>query len=140
MIATRFAVAVHILVLVAVRSADEKATSQTIARSINTNPVVVRRITGRLRRAGLLRVRRGPGGAVLARPAAEITLHDVWQAMKQDQGRPLLPLHPAAQECPLGRDIGEAFAAAERALEQALGLTRLDRLATAATEVSSAAD
>src|SRR4051794_27958953 len=66
MVATRFAVAIHILLLLACARPQDKATSEFLARSVNTNPVVVRRITAQLARAGLIRVRRGPGGAELA--------------------------------------------------------------------------
>ena len=67
MVATRFAVAVHILMLLAI-SRGAHATSLVLARSVTTNPVVVRRITRLLARAGLIWVRRGPGGAELLRP------------------------------------------------------------------------
>jgi DNA-binding IscR family transcriptional regulator len=132
MVATRFAVAVHILLLLAYHQAGGKVTSEVLARSVNTNPVVVRRITGQLARAGLLRVRRGPGGAELARPAAEISLGDIWGAMRAGGGR-LLPLHPSpAQHCPVGREVrslvGGAFEAAEDAMEQALARTTLESL------------
>lgn len=131
MVATRFAAAVHILLLLATRT-TEKTTSEVMARSVNTNPVVVRRITGQLARAGLVRVRRGPGGAELTRSPAEITLRDVWRAMKPAGEVPLLPLHEAAHHCPIGREMGQvlgaAFASAEFAMEQALSRTTLESL------------
>jgi DNA-binding IscR family transcriptional regulator len=49
-----------------------------MARSVNTNLVVVRRITGSLARAGLIRVKRRPGRAKLVRAPEEITLGDIW--------------------------------------------------------------
>lgn len=133
MVATRFAVAVHILLLLAYNRAGAKVTSNVLARSINTNPVVIRRITGQLARAGLLLVRRGPGGAELVRPAGDITLGDIWRAMNGDSGRKLLPLHASpAQHCPVGREVhallGGAFDAAEQAMEQALARTTLENL------------
>lgn len=129
MVPTRFAVAAHILLMVAADT-TEPSTSQRLASSVNTNPVVVRRITGQLARAGLVRVRRGPGGAELVRPAAEITLEDVWQAVNCNKGRPLLPLHANPDPaCPVGCRVhvvlGEAFRAAEHALEAALSRTTL---------------
>jgi len=81
MVAASVAVAIHILLLLASDSLDGPATSLRLAGSVNTNPVVVRRITGLLARAGLIRVRRGPGGAMLARLPSAITLGDVWCAM-----------------------------------------------------------
>ena len=129
MVPTRFAVAAHILLMVA-NDASGLTTSQRLASSINTNPVVIRRITGQLARAGLVRVRRGPGGAELTRPASTITLRDVWRAVHTDAQRPLLPLHANPdQRCMVGARVhavlGEAFGAAEAALEQALAHTTL---------------
>ncbi len=133
MVATRFAVAIHILLLLACNRAAGKATSQFLARSVNTNPVVVRRITGQLARAGLIRVRRGPGGAELARTPEEISLGDVWRAVNPGTARPLLPVHTAPdQQCPVGREVHAvlrgAFVAAEEAMHQALCRTTLASL------------
>jgi Rrf2 family protein len=130
MVATRFAVAIHILLLLACRQKCGPATSHLIAQSVNTNPVVVRRITGRLARAGLVRVRRGPGGAELLRPPELITLRDVWQAMNAGRTGPVLPLHAEPNlQCPIGRDehlvLGQAFATVERAMNDALQQTTL---------------
>jgi len=133
MVATRFAVAIHVLLLLACNRDTGKATSQFLAKSVNTNPVVVRRITGQLARAGLIRVRRGPGGAELARPANEISLGDVWRAMNPGGSRPLLPVHAApSAQCPVGREVHSvlrgAFVAAEEAMHQALCRTTLASL------------
>ena len=130
MVATRFAVAIHILLLLACREKCGPATSLLIARSVNTNPVVVRRITGQLARAGLVRVRRGPGGAELMRAPELITLGDVWQAMNAGRHGPVLPLHAGPNlQCPVGRDVhavlSQAFATVERAMNEALQQTTL---------------
>ena len=141
MVPTRFAVAAHILLMVAA-DGREPSTSQRLAASINTNPVVIRRITGQLARAGLVRVRRGPGGAELVRPADQITLEDVWRAVNPGPGRPLLPLHANPDPmCPVGCRVhavlGQAFSAAERALERALARTTLADLLTGVTAVAA---
>jgi DNA-binding IscR family transcriptional regulator len=137
MVATRFAVAIHILMLLATNQAagegSAPATSLCLARSVNTNPVVVRRITRQLARAGLIWVRRGPGGAALLRPPEAISLCDVWRAVNPGCGRPLLPVHARPDPgCPVGARIGlvlgQAFGAAETALQDALGRTTLASL------------
>ena len=133
MVATRFAVAVHILLLLAAERTDARPTSLRLAQSVNTNPVVVRRITGLLSRAGLVRVHRGPGGAELVRNASCITLSDVWRAVNPGKARPLLPLHARPDPlCPVGCSIqavlGAAFGEAEHALHAALAQTTLDTL------------
>ena len=125
MVATRFAVAIHILLLLASGQMQGPATSLRLARSVNTNPVVVRRITGFLARDGLIRVRRGPGGAELARAAQEISLGDVWQAVNPGGCRPLLPVHSNPNRacmvgCSIHAVLGEAFAAAEAAMQASL--------------------
>jgi Rrf2 family protein len=80
-------------------------TSDEVAASVNTNAVIVRRSLGDLQRAGLVTARRGGGaGFSLGRPAAEITLLDVWLAVSPE---PLLALHHTEpnRECPVGNGI-----------------------------------
>jgi Rrf2 family protein len=132
MVATRFAVALHILLLLATEPAGQ-ATSGRIAQSVGTNPVVIRRLAGQLARAGLVRIRRGPGGAELARPPEQITLADVWTAMRRP-GLPLLPTHRGPQRG--GDALGQAVPAllrsvldeAERAMEHRLAAVTLQTL------------
>lgn len=132
MVATRFAVAVHILLLLATEPAGQ-ATSGRIAESVGTNPVVIRRLAGQLARAGLVRIRRGPGGAELARPAGSITLADVWAAMRRP-GLPLLPTHrgPKQGGDALGRAVPKllrgALDEAEQAMERRLATVTLESL------------
>ena len=130
MVATRFAVAIHILLLLACQRRAGPATSHWIAASVNTNPVVVRRITGQLARAGLLRVRRGPGGAELARAPEAVTLGDVWLAMNTGRSGTVLTLHGAPNpECEVGRQmhgvLGQVFQQVDRAMLDTLHRTTL---------------
>ncbi|HEY0205322.1 MAG TPA: Rrf2 family transcriptional regulator [Acetobacteraceae bacterium] len=133
MVATRFAVAIHILLLLASGLVDKPATSLRLARSVNTNPVVVRRITGLLARAGLVRVKRGSGGAELMRSPEDITLGNVWQAVNPGGCRPLLPMHgnpntACVVGCRIHSVLGDAFAAAESAMHASLCGTTLASL------------
>jgi Rrf2 family protein len=126
MTSSRFAVATHILTLLA-QSRDEPATSDYIAGSVNTNPVVIRRVLGELRAAGLVASQGGNGGGWrLVRAPEAVTLRDVYRAV---EGEALFALHhrPPNQNCPVGRHIqdalGRRFAAATRALEEELART-----------------
>jgi len=121
----RFAVAVHIAALLATRSGTP-ATSEWIAGSVNTNPVVVRRILSALAKAGLVKSQRGTsGGSLLARPPAAISLLDLYQAAAEVEGTAThhQPPNPA---CPVGANIvpvlieiiGRAEAAKERELAE----------------------
>lgn len=80
---TRFAVATHILAYLA-HAQGSSVSSEVLAGSAGTHPVVVRRLMGALRTAGLVQCQRGAGGGtVLARPAADITLLDVFRAVQE---------------------------------------------------------
>jgi DNA-binding IscR family transcriptional regulator len=132
MIATRYSVALHILLLIADENAGE-STSARMAWSIGTNPVVVRRISGQLSRAGLISVQRGPGGASLSRPANAITLRDVWRAIHPEREK-LLRVHARTNPaCPIGSRIPhllrDRFDHAETALLEHFGTTTLADLA-----------
>ena len=101
----RFAVAVHIATLLA-HTGEKPATSEWIAGSVNTNPVVVRRILASLARAGLVRSQRGTaGGSLLARPAEQITLRDVYLAVAEEDAAPPVHHQPPNDACPVGANI-----------------------------------
>ncbi|RME28777.1 MAG: Rrf2 family transcriptional regulator [Deltaproteobacteria bacterium] len=135
-ISARFAMAAHVLGMLALRerAGAGPATSEVLAASVNTNPVVVRRIIGELRRAGLVRTRRGVGGgAVLARAPDAITLRQVYEAVAEPS--PLLPCAPGTPKtrCDLGARahevLGEVVADAEEALRVRLARTTVADLA-----------
>lgn len=120
---TRFAVAVHALAALAVNGGGP-VRSEQIAASANTNPAVVRGLFSRLAAAGLTRARLGAGGgAVLAKPAARITLLDVYRAV---EGPELFVMHRSEpdRDCFVGRSIQQVLAAttgrAQAALEREL--------------------
>src|SRR5436190_15480678 len=79
---SRFAVAVHILTLMA-WSDDEPLKSDQVAESVNTNPVVIRRMLLELSEANLVNSQTGAtGGSRLSRKPEEITLQDVYHAVE----------------------------------------------------------
>jgi DNA-binding IscR family transcriptional regulator len=103
----RFAVAAHALAYLAHMGAfSPKAaiSSAELACSIPTNPVVVRRATALLAKAGLIGTRTGAGGgAWLERPAETITLDQVLRAVHGCAHLGAPP--PGAQGCPVGERI-----------------------------------
>jgi Rrf2 family protein len=124
MISSRVAVAVHVLAYMAWKR-SEAVTSERIAASVNTNPVVVRRIVGALRNAGMVTVQPGVGGgAMLAREPDDITLLDVYRAV--EDGDELFSLHPSepSRSCNVGGNIRDVlrpiFCTAHRAMEAVL--------------------
>lgn len=80
---SRLSLALHTLSHMA-GDPDRKRTSADIADHAGTNPVVVRRVLGKLREAGLLASEKGhAGGWCLARKPQEITLADVYLALNE---------------------------------------------------------
>ena len=74
--------AVQILCVIAYKG-EEGANAEMIARSLKTNPVMVRRILKSLENQGLVEVRQGRyGGVGLKRKAADITLEDIYKAVE----------------------------------------------------------
>lgn len=104
---SRFAVAVHILTLLA--QAEGPVPSSMIAGSVGTNPALIRRMIGALTEAGFVATTMGStGGATLARPASDITLLDVFRATETTA---LITLHQSAPNpaCMVGREITGAL-------------------------------
>ncbi|MFE9884234.1 Rrf2 family transcriptional regulator [Streptomyces scopuliridis] len=104
---SRLTIAAHALTWIELhrRQGHEIATSEQIAGSVNTNPVVIRRLLGELREAGIVESRRGAGaGWTLARGLDVITLLDVYDAVEPS---PLFAMHRAEPnlDCPVGFGI-----------------------------------
>jgi DNA-binding IscR family transcriptional regulator len=97
------------------------STSALIARSVNTNPVVIRRLIARLKAKGLLNVRAGAGGAALSFAPGEITLLDVYNAVKTSEDAVLFGIHKTPNpRCYVGRNILEALDGPLRDAQNAL--------------------
>ncbi len=105
-ISSRFTVALHIFSCVDTFKDEYKVTSDFLASSINTNPVIIRRILGQLKGAGLIEVARGTGGITPTRPLSEITFYDVYKAVDPIEDDELFHFHENPNpECPVGRNI-----------------------------------
>jgi Rrf2 family protein len=139
---SRFAIAVHILTLMA-WAKDEPLKSEYVACSVNTNPVVIRRILCALAKAGLVVSQTGAaGGSRLARKPGQITLLDIYRAV--DAGASFsLHRQPPNDECPVGMNIesvlGHILAEVDRAVEGALAKTTLEKVLRAVEPRSSRA-
>jgi Rrf2 family protein len=109
----RFSFAVHVMAVLAVEE-GECCSSSRLAETVNTNPVVIRRLLLELHHAGLVRTRRGPqGGAVLSRRPDRINLLQIQAAVDPQE---LFGLHPnpPSSECPVGRRIGDVMGYIQR--------------------------
>ena len=125
---TRFVVAVHILTGLAVCD-GKPMRSEDIAYSVNTGAVVIRGLLSRLCEAGLTKSQLGTGGgAMLAKPAADIRLLDVYEAVEDTE---LFSVHrtPPCKKCAVGGNILGAMQPtlkrAREALENELSQTTI---------------
>ncbi|WP_329454222.1 Rrf2 family transcriptional regulator [Streptomyces sp. NBC_01497] len=119
---SRLTIAAHALAWIGLyqRQGHEVATSEQIGSSANTNPVVIRRLLGELRAAGLVESRRGVGaGWSLSRELKSITLLDVYEAVDPD---PLFAMHRATPDpgCVVGYGIQPAMRGIYDGIEETL--------------------
>src|SRR3974377_6021 len=104
----RFAMAVHVLAVLAYKEGD-RVTSAFLARSVNTNPVIIRRLLLALQRAKLVDTSKGAGaGARLSRRPREIHLAEVYRAVEGVESF-ATPSRKPNSSCPIGRCIGQAL-------------------------------
>lgn len=105
-ISSRFSIAVHMLTLINVRT--DQLTSEQIAESVNVNAVIIRQISSLLKKAGIIEVKRGTGGAFLLKEPSGISLYDIFQAVDVIHDEGLFHTHENPNpECWVGSNINE---------------------------------
>jgi len=129
--------AVHVLAVLAYKEGDP-VTSSLLAGSVNTNPVIIRRLLLILKRARLIDTRKGAGaGSRLSRSPQRINLAEVYRAVESHEAFRSPSGKPDAG-CPVGncirKTLDKVFASAESALEQDLEKTTLADVVQAAKE------
>jgi Rrf2 family protein len=128
---SRLSVSIHIMTSLAWRTGDA-VTSDYLAKSVNTNPVVIRRILSQLRKAGLIHCQAGKsGGCRLAKPASEITLYDIYHAVESD-GPFAIPEKAenkaCAVSCHMKKMLQKVFSQAQEAMGSSLRRVKLTDL------------
>ena len=126
---SQFAIAVHIMTMLA-RNCDARVTSGYLAKSVNTNAVVIRRLLCALHEADLVVSRTGySGGTCLTRDPSKINLLDIYKAVSHGE---IFSLHRQKpdQDCPVGRNIESVLCNLQQeidsAVEERLGKYSLD--------------
>lgn len=105
-ISSRFTLAIHIFACIDTFGEECKVTSDFLAGSTNVNPVIIRKILGQLKGAGLIDVARGTGGTTVAKPLNQITFLDVYRAVECVENGDLFHFHENPNiDCPVGRNI-----------------------------------
>ena len=132
---SRFIVAIHVLSMLAHKSEAGPLCSSVIAQSVDTNPVVIRRLMSQLEKANLVTSVAGrSGGFLLNRKACDMTLADIYAAVEDDTVFRMHKIGPES-ECPFAAQLGKVLAprlkSAENALTASLNGTKLSEVAFA---------
>lgn len=129
---SRFVIAIHVLAILARAHGREPVCSTFIAQSVNTNPVVIRRLMASMEQHSLVKSLAGrKGGFILARDPRSITLQEIFNAL---EGSELFRRHvrEPSKECPVGACIANVISkplrVAEEAMNAALARTTLQDL------------
>ena len=120
-ISSRFTVALHIFCCADVFGDTHKVTSDFLAESIQTNPVIIRKILSQLKKAGLITVARGTGGIAPTKDLSAITFYDVYTAIEPVENGDLFHFHESPNPaCPVGRNIHALLDGKLQAIQRAM--------------------
>ena len=81
-IPSRFTIATHMLIIIALKGKESKVTSDFLAASVGVNPVIIRKTLSQLKKAELISVARGTGGTEIVRILRTLVFLDVYQAVE----------------------------------------------------------
>lgn len=120
-ISTKCSIAVHCLIFIHEAKGIAKVTSNLLAESTGSNPVVIRNILSSLKKAGLITVPRGTGGAELCVDPAQITLFQIYSALEPEGVTSLIGIHPCqGRPCPVAQNIRKVLQKPYREIEAAV--------------------
>ncbi len=116
---SQFSIAVHILTMLAT-AGDERTKSDYLAQSVNTNPVVIRRLLCNLQEADLVASHVGAsGGTRLAQKPENIKLSEIYKAVVTGD---IFSLHPKTpnQDCPVGKNIAAVLCGLQKEIDKSI--------------------
>ena len=110
-IPSRFTIATHMLMVIALKGKETKVTSDFLAESVGVNPVIIRKTLSQLKKAELISVARGIGGAEIIKNLKDISLLDVYRAVEcLGKTGQLFSFHENPNpNCPVGAHIHQVL-------------------------------
>lgn len=121
---TKCSIAVHCLLFIHEAAGVTKVTSNLLAESTGCNPVIIRKILSALKKAGLISIPRGTGGAELCREPSQITLYQIYAAMEPEGLSSVMGIHPCqGRACPVAQNIHRVLQAPYQQIGQAIRQT-----------------
>ncbi|MGN1405898.1 MAG: Rrf2 family transcriptional regulator [Erysipelotrichaceae bacterium] len=104
-ISSRFTMAIHMFACIDTFK-NRKVTSDFMAESIGTNPVIIRKLLQQLKSYGLIDVQRGTGGVIIKKDLKDITFLDIYKAVECNPDEELFHFHENPNlDCPVGKNI-----------------------------------
>ncbi len=123
-ISMKCSVAVHCLIFIHEAKGIAKVTSNLLAESTGSNPVVIRNILSALKKAGLITVPRGTGGAELCADPSQITLYQIYSALEPDGMSSIIGIHPCQKSpCPVAQNIRQVLKTPYQKIEDSIQQT-----------------
>ena len=123
-ISTKCSVAVHCLIFMHEANGVAKVTSKLLAESTGCNPVFIRNILSALKKAGLITVPRGIGGAQLCADPSQITLYQIYSALEPKGLSSLIGIHPCqGRACPVAQNLHQVLQKPYHQIEEAVQST-----------------
>ncbi len=123
-ISMKCSIAVHCLIFIHEAKGIAKVTSSLLAQSTGCNPVIIRNILSALKKAGLITIPRGTGGAELCLDPSQITLYQIYTALEPDGMSSIIGIHPCQDRpCPVAQNIGKVLQAPYHRIEDAIRQT-----------------
>ena len=110
-IPSRFTIATHMLMVIALKGKETKVTSDFLAESVGVNPVIIRKTLSQLKKAELITVARGTGGAEIIKNLKDISLLDIYRAVEcLGKTGQLFSFHENPNpNCPVGAHIHQVL-------------------------------
>lgn len=105
-VSSKFTLAIHILIYINTFSESEKITSNFLAKSTNTNPVIIRNILLQLKLAKIITISQGVSGIEIIKSLQDISLLDIYNAVETTKNNQIFNFHKNPnQNCLVGKNI-----------------------------------
>ena len=120
-ISMKCSIAVHCLIFIHEAKGIAKVTSSLLSESTGSNHVVIRNILSALKKAGLITIPRGTGGAELCKDPSQITLYQIYAALEPNGVTSLIGIHPCeGRRCPVAQNIRKVLETPYHRIEDAV--------------------
>lgn len=109
-ISMKCSIAVHCLIFISDAAGRVKVTSDLLSESTGSNPVIIRNILSGLKKAGIITVARGTGGAELNMDPEKVNLYMIYSALEPDGLSSLIGIHNCStRKCPVAKNIHQVL-------------------------------